>query len=368
MSARRWLVAIAAVAAPLPAASACRQIAGIEDIRYDDAGPSACPSTTATAVFQQTGASFDKLSVQSGVLYAGLFDNTASMEVGAVSCPVGGCSAPTQLARNDTSWGDFSVAPSLVYYSLTGTALTLADGGTAPANDGVIHSVKLDGTGDVVASGGLPYPYWLATSGSRLFWVNDPTTFGDNGTSSVECIGCSGTTSVPWITGLGATYQVFADQSSVYVLADDSVSTTGTLYGCSVQNTCSNGSPRTVISQLDLSGTGDNSFASDGTNVFAARAGHTDIIRIDPSGLTSTIATGQQGATGLAYDAAQNELYWGTSTGVIYRVKADGTGEPQSVVCQQSSPRSLAVDGSFVYFVTGASGGDANVVKVPKPP
>lgn len=334
-------------------ALACRDIVGIHDIAYDDAGTSSCNGGTPTLVFS-SAQSYDWLTAQSGFLFAEVYTT------GVDRCSVAGCTSPSSIlsiAANSTYWGS-AITPSAIDYAVQGSGV-LADGGTG----GEIHTTALDGTNDkltYVAS--AQYPSWLGVNGAKIFWADDEYTNGGAGKDSVECIGCNGAGSTPWITGLpGGIYGVVADANQVYVLADDASITSLVVLACSTTTPCG-ATPRTVVTGLD-SATTSTQIASDGTYFYVARESTLDVARIDQTGKITEVVQSED-VLAIAIDAAANNLYFGTAAGVVGRVKSDGSGTVATLACNQPSLSALAVDDTSVYFLGGAT--TSTVSKLPK--
>lgn len=381
-------------------ALACRGIAGIKDIELADGGPTGtdgnvppgpCPSTAATILFSSPDG-FDHLSVLDGFIYADLQTTTSSTTNGGggvVRCPAAGCTTP-QIAQTvvgpsdlNHNWAGSSVTASGIYSALSGILGTnVNDGGNVTANNGTLNAAGLDGTNARTFAPNLAYPGFPAATATDLFWTNDPTGAGDTGvTSLMKCslaTGCSaGSGGNPpgsvWLSGVGTAYGVSVDSANVYLLAaatPNDTSGAAQLYSCPLATSC--GAPHVVVSGLSTTVAGtttvvDTSFyTSDGTYVYVAPPGQTSVLRVSvAAGSTTMIATGQQGASGLVLDGSY--LYWGTSTGTIYRASKNGTGALQAVACQLASPSYLAVDASSIYFVGAGAGGNPAVYKLPKP-
>ncbi len=331
---------------------ACRQIAGINPITYsaDAAGDGGC--TLGTPLFTSTS-NYNVLAVQGGFVY---LDITGS---GVSRCASTGCAGPLTIVTvpntvNDT-YQSFGLASALLYYTFQ-SSLT-ADGGAA---NGELHSVGLDGTGDKAVLTNLAYPLWVATSGSRIFWVDDPLSGVVPGTNpaTVNCIGCIGSGSTPWITQLGMTFGLLADQNNVYVLEDDGTGTaTDKLVACGTQTACA-AAPRTVVPSLtSLTPPEIANVASDGTYAYVARPSHSDVVRVDGAGAVVSVVTGHN-VYAVAVDGNGN-LYYATDTGYIFRTRADGSdaGAAVALVCNQTSITDIAVDAQNVYFLAGTTSG-----------
>lgn len=307
-------------------------------------GPDSNTGATPTTVFEG-GDAYDALAVQDGFLYLEV------PGVGVERCPVGGCTMPTNVV-DDEAFVAAALAGGTVTYS---TQIGSAEGVT-----GEIRSIAVDGSDDRSVLGGLTYPAYVASSGQKTFWVEDSFSIDDT-PAVVNCVGCSSDgSSQAWIMGIGGgTYGMIADASNVYVLADDPTLTSVELLACSVGAPCWS-EPRVVIGGLDGMMTAQR-IASDGTHVYVARAD--DVVRVDPSGALTTLATGS-GVSALAFDAASGDLYYGTSGGKILRVAADGSSEPTVLATATDEIAALAFDQTSVYALTGTSG--SVVVKTPK--
>jgi hypothetical protein len=260
----------------------------------------------------------------------------------------GFCNGPPGIVHltAGVNFQSFTVG-SLIYFTLQGPM---------GADAGSVHSAALDGTNDQVLLPNRAWPYWIAQSGTRTFWVNDAisgSSFSNLSPSEVHCIGCSGSDTV-WFTEAEATYGLIADAKNVYLLADDGSGngTTG-IYGCSVQTACG-ANPRVVITGLDGS-TSNVYVASDGTYVYVARITQGDIVRIDGMGAMTTLATSAS-PEAIAVDATTNDLYYASSSGSVIRVKLDASAVPATLSrCQQGTMIGLALDATNVYVLDSAS-------------
>jgi hypothetical protein len=329
-------------------ATACRDVVGIHSITYTEGG--SCTGATPTLVFSST-ASYDALSAQGGFVFAGV------TSAGIDRCPIAGCAVPSSIITvgSSVSFIDSTVTTNAIDYTLQGDG---ADGGTG----GEIHSAALDGTSDTIAfATNAKYPEVVASSGTRIFWVDDEYTYGGTGNDAVDCIGCSAG-DAPWITNLpGSAYGIVADANTVYVLADAASLTDLVVLGCSINTACGN-SPRTVISGIDSS-TEQTQIASDGTFFYIARENAAEVTRVDATGNKTPIVSSQD-VIAIAVDATAGNLYYGTTGGVIGRVKSDGSTEPTALACNQDSVTAIAVDDQNVYFLAGST--TSSIYKLPK--
>jgi hypothetical protein len=330
---------------------ACRQIAGISTITYldaGDAGDGAPVCSSGTPLFT-SASTYDLVYAQGGFAY---FDVGAA---GVGRCPSTGC-PNAQTLVSSTNYTSFALGSSLIYYTLQNMT---ADGGST----GSLRNVGLDGGGDTQMLGNLAYPFWVATTGTRIFWADDPVTVTFAGQATIHCVGCTGPGDVPWITQLGETYALIADTNTVYVLVDDNTNTqTSEVVACSTQTACA-ASPRKVIGGLTQVVVpvspyypDDANMASDGTYLYLIRSDKNDIVRVDGTGTVLTLVTGVL-ASAIAIDAPSGNLYYGTDS-TIFHIKSDGTGASTAVVCNQAGLSALAVDSQNVYFLT--SNGTAN--------
>jgi hypothetical protein len=334
----------------------CRQIIGIEPITYTDAAvvdgaiDAGCPLGTP---LYTTASVYNNIAVQNGTIFV---DVPSS---GIFGCSAGGCSGPqpiTSVPTTDT-YEAFAASSSFLYYTFLGSN---EDGGPT---GGSVHAVALDGGNDHPIASNLAFPFWIATTGNDVFWIDDSQSDLDEvGTTpaTVNCIGCNGGTgSVPWITNLGETYAIIADPSNVWVLADDGTGmATDVVVACSVTTACGTGA-KTVISNISspvnsLTNTNQlgSFFVGDGT--YAYVVGATSIIRTDSMGINKSVVAGVANVVAIVVDASAGNLYYATD-GTIYRTKADGTGGSTPVVCNQSGISALAVDSTNVYFLTGGT-------------
>jgi hypothetical protein len=339
----RFAVAISSLAA-----LACRDIAGIKPLAFSDAGSAACNAPEAT-VLHTSGLEYDQMYAGGGFVY---LESTGGVERCAESGCASGTTAVVNVGASET-FGGSALAGSSVDYSESDAAGT-----------GQIHSVGGDGTNDQVVGSNLESPYYVAVTGSRVFWADDSYTDGTGAVlDSVGCIGCTGTTSTPWISSAafaGGIYAMVADASMVYVLADDLNIQNYELLACSTTTACG-ASPTLLVPAVDPSTT-ETQLASDGTYAYLARADHADVVRIDKSGNLVQLVTSQDVAA-IAVDASAGNLYYGTSNGVVGRVSTSGTGTPTTITCVADPIVAMAVD-SAVFFLAGALGG--TLYSIPK--
>jgi len=285
---------------------------------------------------------YDAIAVRDGLVLVELAGS------GVASCPTTGCNMPYNVAWSD-AWVSGALGSPIAY---------AAQVGSLDGVNGELHVV--DTSGDRAIATGLTYPSWVATSGVRTFVAEDSFSYDDT-PAKIDCVGCAGDSPAPWISGFsGATYGLFADASNVYVLADDATLSSVQLVACSVSHPCWS-EPRVVLTGLDRTITAQQ-IASDGNSVYVARSVKADVVRVDASGAATSILS-MTNATALAWDEATNALWFGTLSGNVGHVNADGTNLV-FVGRGSGSIRALATDATSVYVVTGESG--ELVMKAPK--
>jgi len=340
---------------------ACAAILGINDGIPRDGGegggtdsPVGCPSGTPLFV---TPSAYNNLAAQNGTAY---FDVPI---VGIYACPASGCVNPLAIASVSAAdtYNAFALGPSVIYYTFLGPNM---DGGPT---GGALHSVALDGGNDTALLSNLAFPFWVATAGTNTFWIDDSLSADPPGTTpaTVNCIGCSGSTSTPWITNLSVTYAMIADAHTVWVLADDGTGTaTNDVYACSTTTPCVGSADAGVAATAVITGLSPPSttpitsspqlgafFAGDG--MYAYVVGSTSIIRTDNMGTNKVIVPAVT-SVAITLDSQAGNLYFANDS-TIFRTSADGTGSPVPVVCGQSGISAIAVDGANVYFVTAGN-------------
>lgn len=309
-----------------------------------DAAP-AC-SGSGTTLFEGMDV-YDALAVEDGFVYVEVPGS------GVQRCPTTGCASPSPVVATD------AFVSATLGANLTYTTQIAAEDGSGVV--GEIRSAGLDGSGDGSLLAGAAYPGFVATSGGRTFWARDSFAIDDT-PATLECVGCGGAGSTPWIMGLGGgTYGVVADAHRVFVLADDASLTSVSLLACGLSAPCF-GEPTVLLTGLDRTASAQQ-LATDGTNVWVVRAPQEDVVRIDASGEVAPVLVSQP-VSALAVDAASGELYYGTSAGVVGKVPGDGSAAPTSLGCTGTPIAALALDATSVYFVDGESG--SAVAKLPK--
>ena len=317
---------------------ACRDIAGIKPIAFSDAGTSACNAPSPT-VLHTSGVQYTTIYAGGGFVY---LESLGGVE----RCPESGCTSGTSTVFTigaSATFGGSTLAGAVVDYSQTDSTGT-----------GQIHSVNVDGTNDQTLAANLEEPFYVASSGSKLFWVDDAYSSG-NGTAmdSVGCIGCSGTGSVPWISST-------AFAGGVYAITADANIVNYRLVACSTTTACG-ATPTVLVPTVDPSTVGTQ-LASDGTYAYLARPDHADVVRIDQSGNLVQLVTSEDVAA-ITVDAAAGNLYFGTTTGIIGRVSTAGGGTATTITCVPDPIVAMAVGGA-VFFLAGQLGG--TLYSIPK--
>ena len=306
----------------------CRDVAGIHTIAFDDSGTGACTGATPTVVFTSAQA-YDQIFVQGGFVFAEVTQS------GVDRCATTGCTSPTNiLTANPNDFFEYS-APTTTSIDYT-LDIFPADGGMG----GEIHSMGLDGKNDTVAfSTPTLIPEWIATSGSRVFWVDDQfdyTSNGDNGR-----VLRLRRDEHPWITGLRRR-RVRNDRRrkrtctcsrTTPSLADELV------LACSVHDRVR----RTLRERSSARSTfppRPAQLASDGTDFYIARSNHQDIVRVD--GTAARRKSSRRKTSSRSRSTRPPEISTtATSTGVLGRVKTDGSA-PTTLACNQSTVTAMA--------------------------
>ncbi len=315
----------------LAAIIACADLVGIGDlpsaaeagdVQNDTPPPNNYVCSSSTTILTTTTGFPSTINVANNFVYGG------GQGVGIFRCATTGvCNGASDFVNitPGNTFESYAVAPSSLYFTLQG----------ATGDAGSVHSAALDGTGEQTVLSNQTYPSWMASSGSRTFWVEDTIngSLDESFTPSVvHCIGCSGP-DTPWITNLNGTYGLIADANDVYVLAEDgSAAETNGIYGCSVQNACGNG-PRIVTTGLDEFIV-QQEIASDGTNVRVCSAlrrqtSHESIL---VGNVTLTRSSRTPRSLRSAADGSTNDLFFATDNGLIETVKADGSGPPNQAL------------------------------------
>jgi len=282
-----------------------------------------------------TNVMLDRLGIANGFVYARVNAN-AYTPIGVMRCATtGGCTAATSILEDAGAsvFQDYAVGGSL--YT---TFLDDAGGGS-------VHAAMLDGTNDQILVADASFPSWVTTSGSNVFWVSDAITAGGTSPSVVYCAGCDAGSA--WLSEPAATYAVFADDRSVYLLADDGTKTTEGIYGCSLDGGCIEGGARTLITGLvtDL----PDQVASDGTYVYVARNDHSTIVRIDTTNTATNFVTNVV-ALAIAIDPASGTLFYGSVEGGIYSMPTDGSKPATELAtCSNATINSIVFDATNVY-------------------
>lgn len=294
-----------------------------------------CTAPAATAVFSGQE-SYDTLNVQGGFVYVEVPGS------GLRRCAKAGCSDSPDTLLDLDDYVSFTMTPTGITY----------------ARQTEIDSSQPDGTAAQTVASGLTAPSFVATSGTRTFWVVDSFAT-DETPASVWCLGCT-TDGQPteWITGIGgASYGLLADASNVYVLEDDPTQTTVRLLGCSVNAPCFS-EPRLLVDGLDNTVVTAR-VASDGTSVYVARS--TDIVGVDAAGNMTTVANVPY-VTAITVDAGN--LYYGTEQGEIDRVTLSSAKTTTLVCGGPDAIGALAVDDTSLYFLSGPN--ESDVARVGK--
>ena len=216
------------------------------------------------------------------------------------TCPLTGCSSPTNIGTEATG------APTSGIVVVGGNVYYIAGYG--------IQSCATDGGGcQQVYGAGNPYPFWIATDGTDLFWTDNIL----NLVLSCPAAPAACTNPKTVATGQAGAAVIVADANNVYwmdAVADpkNTGATINAVYSCA--KTGCGGSP-TVLAQ-DLPGLGGNSPGS------------------------SMVIDG-------------SNLYWTntTMTGTVMKCAVTGCGgTPTVLAAEQSMPFAVVVDDTNVYW------------------
>jgi hypothetical protein len=336
---------------------ACRQVAGISTITYsggDGGGGGACTNSTMVLT---SSSQLDALFVGGGFVTVAQISVATLEDSNIFACATGTpCTEPPGLVN-------LSFNDKLESYTTTSQILYSLQ--TSATGAGAIHSLSFDGKTDTVLLGTATYPLWIAASGTKTFWVSDDQTAVS---ASLHCIGCSGPGDTTWITNLTQTFGVLADANNVYVVTDDgSANATDGIYSCSVQAACA-GTPKTVITGLGITATNINSqVVSDGTNLYVTND-TSAVVRIGPTGTQTNVVKGVAAAA-IAVDPATGDLFYGTDTGDVASVKADGSTTTPTALskCDPQDANAIlgiAYDATNVYVLVQPVAGNDSVYAI----
>lgn len=343
----------------LAALSACRLVAGIEDIQLTtDAGP---PGKLPSVVFSRGNETIDEIISDGQYIYARTL-------TGILRCPVAGCGSTPELLVTIGSLAtitDMLLAGGDIYYAVAGTSVDNDGGLPVPANDGTIHVVGKDGKGDRVYKGGLADAVALGSDATSLYWLDDPSALASTGTATASR--CALTTCVTvqsLITKVDTSLLASSDTTffvrgaDLFVLAADG--TTQAFYTCPTATPCG-AAPKKFATGLQS----DDEFFPDPQRLFYGTA-KGDVGFLGANGMKTALAGGQPAATSVIADA--NFVYFTTpSTGTVLRLANTGTpATPGPFAMQQPSASHLAQDPTSVYWVVDTGTGGNSVLRLAK--
>jgi hypothetical protein len=312
--------------------------AQVKDVAASDGPPSYCQNGT---VVIASSTELDAIASANGFVFAQAFS------VGLERCAIGSLCVDPPPLLNVPLTDDFdyaTIGSSIVYSTRNNTG-------------GTVRRTAYDGTGDVAIYSGTASPSFVALGGGAAYWVDQALP------AQVHCIGCSASDTV-WIDDLQNPIALFADSNAVYVVAVDDSNVNFAIFGCGMNAACST-QPRTVIKSLPNGSVGPTSVASDGVNVYVPRTIDSSIVSVDTIGNVTKLVSGVQ-ATALAVDAPSGELFYGTTTGVIGRVKTDGSS-PSTVSSCQGPILALSFDANDVFaLVTTNQGAEWVTFAIPR--
>lgn len=343
----------------LAAFTACRLVAGIEDIQLtSDAGT---PGTLPSVVFTRGNETVDEVISDGQYVYA----RTIS---GILRCPVAGCGSTPDLLVNlggASTVSDMALVGNDLYYALAGTSVDLDGGNPLPANDGAIHVVGKDGKNDRVYRSGLVDPVALGADAANLYWLDDPNGLAATGTATAwRCP--LGTCAAPqaMITGLdttvvfGSDANFFVRGAELFAFAADGASQT--LYACSTAAPCG-ATPKKFATALDA----NDLFFADAARIFYLTPTG-DVGYLDATGTKKVLVGGQASPTSIVVDASF--VYFTVSTtGTVLRVPNTGSqATPAPVATQQPSVTGLTEDAVNVYWIIETGAGGSTVMRLAK--
>ena len=343
----------------LAALSACRQVAGIEDIKLT--GDGGAQVGVPSVVFTRGNETVDEIIVDGPYVYARTFS-------GILRCPSTGCgSTPEALVSFGPSdvVNDMALAGDSIYYALSGTSLDDDGGAPVPANDGTIHKVGKDGKGGSVFKGGLGDAVALGADATNLYWLDDPNGLGANGTATASrCALGTCVTAQSIITGIDTALITASDThffvrgTDLYVFAADGV--TQALYTCATATPCG-ATPKKFATGLDS----DDDFFPDPARLFYVTA-KGDVGYLDATGTKKVLVGGQAAPTSIVADASF--VYFTTpTTGTVLRMPNTGSpATPAPFATQQPGATGLAQDATSVYWIIETGAGGNTVMRLAK--
>ena len=261
------------------------------------------------------------------------------------SCPVGGCKAPTTLAKGT----------SPISVALDGTSLYWTD--QAYFGNAGVYACSTTGCNNTPTPliTNQSAPTGIAVDASNVYWTNAGT--GTDGTIKLcDKASCSSVTTF-------ATEQTFpnriaVDASMLYWTSADTV-----------RSWWKNGFAGNTSADVILSGQGVVDLALDSTSLYWANVTSTEstVKRCalgSCGGTTVTLAAGQGDLGRIALDT-QN-VYWLNKAyaGAVLACAKSGCNSPTVLASGQKNPSGIAVDDACVYWVNSATG---EVFRVAKP-
>jgi hypothetical protein len=356
---------------------------------------SSCPPTTADALFVVDGGLgpilLSDASVFAEVVYPSYTPyssrKTNAPYSGLVGCAKEHCTRPTTIADYGqpdagVQWGGAAMGPSGLYTSVSSLSPVTSTGDSgAPQDEGSISALGGDGGPPRSVRRGLADPYFMAATGDTLYWIDDPRSMSNGLAGTWRVFRCSlpaCSDAQVFMQGTAfETYGIFLDSTNVYVVANTASASIGDptsdLYSCSASGACA---PKTVLSQLFSPNAnpypadplaGGDSLVSDGTTLFISDFTTSQVQKL-VNGQPVSLVDVPTSPGSVAVDATY--VYWSVNEdNNIQRTRKDGAwgGSFQSIVCNPGMVGDIAVDGTGLYFETIAAT-STTLWHVPIPP
>jgi hypothetical protein len=250
-----------------------------------------------------------------------------------MKCAISGCTTPTPLRNNTTGLGALATDGVNVYFQEQFSLEKCAVGGcgNSPTTLASIGNF----TGSIVSDG--------------------TTVYFTDGTPAIQscAVGGCNQTPTPVVSAQGYAGGIALNSGVLYW----HVPITQRFYSCPTTG-CS-GSPTQLLSSVYDQG--PDGIVTDGVNVYFTESSAGSVAKCAVGGCNNTPTTlaTTSNINGVATDGVN--VYWSDSpAGTVNRCTISGTN-PTTIATGQTSPTQLAVDGTWVYWVTSTT-----VMKAPK--